>query len=738
MEDIKQNVIIEVKEKGVSEATTDFGKLETSITETTTANSKGNAELKKTEEGFKTLKVQLREAIALQQKMSAQYGSTSAEAIKATKAVAGIKDEIGFQKDLVDSYNPDDKFRKLTQTAGIAALALGGVKDGFSALGIESKTLDKIIGSAQAILGVTSAVAGMTDAYEILTASKKAKSAAEVVEIGTTEALVVAEGQATVASQGATIATTLQTAATWALNAAIAVLTSPILVVVAAIALLVGGIGYLTGAFGDFSGEAELAERASKKLSKEIDKQTEAFEKNAKKTQENNDFKLKMRKASGASEEAIYKETKALKEQELQLARNNEAQALYNLKKAIFANQADPNELNAENQKKAQEAFTKSKQNIIDTASELRAIKQDYLVAERQAETDAEKKAEEEREKQRQKQKDARIKAEEDENKRKADAKQKQLDADMESAKKAVQILDELEKSKETPAQKEQREFEEKKAVLEANNLSIIELEKDHLAKMEAIRKEEDAKFKEKEKEKEIEKLDDKAKELDDETLTNEEKRIRLDEETKLVNETLYLTEDEKTARLKEISNQRIDIDNAEKEQKEAIQTAQIDIAERGIQLVAGVFGKSKAIQKGAIIAENAIGIGKQIIANNTANAGALATPQAIATSGASAVPVIALNNISTGIGIASTIAATAKALSAVGGGGASGGGSNQRATPTRNVAQVGFQGSSENQIGTAFAKYQKEQPPIQAFVVSQSVTDQQELDRKKELQNSF
>ena len=174
-------------------------------------------------------------------------------------------------------------------------------------------------------------------------------------------------------------------------------------------------------------------------------------------------------------------------------------------------------------------------------------------------------------------------------------------------------------------------------------------------------------------------------------------------------------------------------------QQKKDIQSAEIVIAERGIQLIASIFGKSKAVQKGAIIAENAVGIGKQVIANNTANAGALATPQAIATSGASAVPVIALNNISTGIGIASTIAATAKALSAVGGGGAgSAGGSGGGAQPSRNVAQVGFQGSSENQISSAIAKQQKEQPPIQAFVVSQSVTDAQELQRKKELTNSF
>ncbi len=71
LDPIKQVVQIDVKEKGVTEATKDFDNLQTSITETTTANTKGNAELKKTEEGFKTLKVQLREAIKLQQQMSA-------------------------------------------------------------------------------------------------------------------------------------------------------------------------------------------------------------------------------------------------------------------------------------------------------------------------------------------------------------------------------------------------------------------------------------------------------------------------------------------------------------------------------------------------------------------------------------------------------------------------------------------------------------------------------------------
>ena len=188
----------------------------------------------------------------------------------------------------------------------------------------------------------------------------------------------------------------------------------------------------------------------------------------------------------------------------------------------------------------------------------------------------------------------------------------------------------------------------------------------------------------------------------------------------------------------KVIADKQKEIDLAVLAQKEAIEDSKLNIANKGIALIAGVFGKSKAIQKAAIIAENAVGIAKMIIDNNRANVGAGATPQAIATSGASAIPVIALNNITTGIGIASSIAATSKALSAVGGGGAGGGGS-VPATPRGGAApQVGFQNSQENQIGTTLAGNINEQPPVQAYVVSSEVTTAQSLDRNRINANSF
>ena len=184
------------------------------------------------------------------------------------------------------------------------------------------------------------------------------------------------------------------------------------------------------------------------------------------------------------------------------------------------------------------------------------------------------------------------------------------------------------------------------------------------------------------------------------------------------------------TTNKKAIADEEIKIEKAKADQKKAIQEAGFALASGAVNFLKEIGGKSKAIQKAAIIAENAIGIGKMIIANNAANIGALATPQAILTSGASAVPVIAINNITTALGVATTIASTAKALQAVGGGSAGsagsvgGGGMSAPAAPSFNVVGA----SSTNQLAQTIGN--KEAQPIKAYVVANDVTTQQGLDR--------
>ena len=84
-------------------------------------------------------------------------------------------------------------------------------------------------------------------------------------------------------------------------------------------------------------------------------------------------------------------------------------------------------------------------------------------------------------------------------------------------------------------------------------------------------------------------------------------------------------------------------------------------------------------------------------------------------------------NNIATGIGVASNIAATAKALQALGGGsapsasGVSGGGARGSAPPA-----VAFNNTAENQIGQSVAKTQSEQPPLKVYVSESDISDAQ------------
>ena len=250
----------------------------------------------------------------------------------------------------------------------------------------------------------------------------------------------------------------------------------------------------------------------------------------------------------------------------------------------------------------------------------------------------------------------------------------------------------------------------------------------------------------EKEFEKEVE-LQAKRKELADKLA--EEEKTRISEGQNAIKEI----EDEKEQKEIEAENYRLEqlaikiaedkvIAEAMLQQERDIQDAKLNIAQQGIQLIAGIFGKSKAVQKAAIIAENAVGIAKMLIANNLANIGALATPQAIATSGAAAVPVIAMNNISTGIGVASSIAATVKALSALGGGGAGSGanssGGSRASSGASATPQVNFQGSKENQIGNTMAGKINEQAPIRVTVLENDITKVQAGVQAKVVSNSF
>lgn len=265
------------------------------------------------------------------------------------------------------------------------------------------------------------------------------------------------------------------------------------------------------------------------------------------------------------------------------------------------------------------------------------------------------------------------------------------LALDMKSAEDAIDILNQLKENVETPAQKEQREFEEKKAILEANNLSTEELTRQHLEKLALIKKETDDK-----------------KAQDD----KEAKEKQLEEEKKF-NDNLLQSE-------------------------ESLKSAKINAANFTTQLITQIAGKNKtvaiamlAVEKGLAIAQIVSSAGKSIsqsVANLTAVPAVIgiAPNPLYAVQAAATAKGIAATKISAATSIASILAQTitsAKGLSTGGGdgGGGSGGGSMPSA-PSFNLVQ----GTNSNQIAQSI----NTQQPIEAYVVSKNVSTGRELDR--------
>lgn len=229
--------------------------------------------------------------------------------------------------------------------------------------------------------------------------------------------------------------------------------------------------------------------------------------------------------------------------------------------------------------------------------------------------------------------------------------------------------------------------------------------------------------------------------EKDRELLLVNDKYFALQEAAKGNAEQLKIIEEAKATEVKAINDKAAKDEiaslQAVADAKKAIQNANLDLVVSGVGLLKNVFEKNKSIQKGLLIAENAAGIAKIII--NTAAANAAVTLKYALIPGGPAIAAgeIARNKIGAGIGIAASIAATAKGLAALGGGGATGGtapgggggggGSNtstQQATPqvnlfgaNNNANTFGANGQQSNQGGEMVVK---------AVVVESDVTSMQ------------
>jgi cytochrome c556 len=202
------------------------------------------------------------------------------------------------------------------------------------------------------------------------------------------------------------------------------------------------------------------------------------------------------------------------------------------------------------------------------------------------------------------------------------------------------------------------------------------------------------------------------------------------------------LTQNQRTQIAQQAANERQAIDMAELEAKAELQTAYLDLAGQFGSFLREIAGKNKKIAIAGVIVEQAAAIGKIVVNTGIANAKALAASPL--TFGQ---PWIAINTISAGLSIASSVAAGIKAIQQIN---ASDSGSPATPTspprtaggsaptpptagggPTTIPQIVGTTGQATpgQQIAQTLAA--RTDKPLKAYVVSGDVTSQQALDRR-------
>ena len=274
-----------------------------------------NVNTKPANESIKSLKTQLKEAQAEVVVLSDKFGATSKEAIEAAKRVAGIKDQIGDAKALVDAFNPDAKFKALTASLSGVAGGFAAVQGAMGLLGTESENAQKMLLKVQSAMAISQGLQSVGEAVDsfknlgaVIKSTTLFQSAYNFVlgqKVVVTEADVIATEAQTVATveQGvATVTTTTAvTGATTAMKA------FRIALIASGIGLLIVGLGLAIEALSKFSSKAEDAAKKQGLLNKQIaDGAKLQLESEIKFLDNQEKLDIARAKAKGASEQEIF------------------------------------------------------------------------------------------------------------------------------------------------------------------------------------------------------------------------------------------------------------------------------------------------------------------------------------------------------------------------------------------------------------------------------------------------
>ena len=170
-------------------------------------------------------------------------------------------------------------------------------------------------------------------------------------------------------------------------------------------------------------------------------------------------------------------------------------------------------------------------------------------------------------------------------------------------------------------------------------------------------------------------------------------------------------------------SKEEIDDAQAVADTKLAIQNAALGNVGAGLNLLSSLAEDNKALQATTLIGENAVGIATNIINTQATNAKAGLNPA-----------IIAANNVRMGIGIAASVAATAKGLAALG---KSGGGQAPQA-PQSNAPSFNLVEGTDDSSAIQRSIEGRGNAPLKAYVTSGDITTAQQADRQAELNSGF
>ena len=655
-------------------------------------NIKGNAD-----EAVGSLKSQLRLAQAEVSTLADKFGATSIQAVEAAKQAAILKDKIGDAKALTEAFNPDAKFKAVSASLSGVASGFAAYQGAMGLAGVESKDLEKQLLKVQSAMAIAQGLQGLGEARD----SFKQLKAVGVNAFNAIKSAIGATG----------------------------------------IGLIVVAAGAIYAYWDDIKGAVSGVSEEQKKLNKisqiNADQSAEKLKNlgnqdNILKLQgksEREILKIKMK----ATDEAIAAAKINIKTQEISNAAAIEgAKRNYQYLKSAIDFVTIPQRYLYENAAKAINSIIGLINKIPGVEIEARLDEKfgdkatDYLAklafdpAQTKADGEATiKSAKESIDKMVNDRAGMQLSINAIDNtaskkltdeKAAADKKaaEDKLSADMDSAKKAMEILDELNKKTETPAQKETREYEEKLAILRANNLSTEKLTKDHLDELKKI--EDDIRLKADEK-----KAADLEKIVNDQTATYDARVEAIDAEQALYQKQLddkVITEEQFNDKVKTLSAARVNIDKAEAEAKRALFAKTSETLNKGADLLGKNTAAGKAMAAAAALINTYQGITAELATKTV-------TPFEIGLKIAN-VAIIA----ATGFKAVQDIVSVQ-----IPGGGGGGGGAQTGSAPSMTAPSFNTVGSSStNQLAQTIGS--QSQTPIKSYVVASDVSTAQALDR--------